>query len=110
MPTLTPKDAAARMANDVNDVPDDELRGVYNELFPLDPIQGDTLPRPRDEVIATVRDYLVTSAVPEELVDLWNVMYPEYRDVWYDEDEELMHCEVELPERSSASLSDDEWD
>lgn len=63
---------------------EDDLIEVYNELFPEAPAgkgngNGSRL---RDRIIKHIEEGLES----EEIADLWNVVFPEHREVLFDEE------------------------
>ena len=40
-----------------------------------------------------------------ELLALWNIVFPMHRGVWFDEDEELIHYNLEAVDRWSSGLT-----
>jgi hypothetical protein len=60
------------------------LPEIYAELFPERPAA--TAPSAAD-LAQHIRDGLEA----EEIVDLWNVVFPADRNVWYDEEDETIH-------------------
>ncbi len=53
---------------------------IYSELFPE---RSSPTSPPASEIARQIRGGLEA----EEIVDLWNVVFPEDRNVWYDEEE-----------------------
>ncbi len=70
--------AVERLAQAVDAASPEDLADFYAELFPDKPglCPADAASR-RDEVAKYVR----TKMEPEELVDLWNVVFPTHRNV-----------------------------
>jgi hypothetical protein len=80
MPTLTKVEATEKIATAVEKAPTDELVEIYAELFPERP----STPAPlAGEIAGHIRHGLLA----EEIVDLWNVVFPEDRNGWYDEED-----------------------
>ncbi|MEX2185686.1 MAG: hypothetical protein WD875_02785 [Pirellulales bacterium] len=80
MPALSKDQAAERLAAAVETAKASALAEFYAELFPERPVPAELVP---GELAFHVRHELEV----EEIVDLWNVVFPEDRDVWYDEEE-----------------------
>ena len=74
MPSITPVDAAEKLASAVESARPTLLPEIYHELFP-------DKPRQAAPSVAEMALYVRTEALPEELVDLWNVLFPKDRNV-----------------------------
>jgi hypothetical protein len=84
MPALSTNEAAERIARIVNAAKPATLAEIYAELFPERPVGA--VP-PAADLAQLVRSGLKA----EELVDLWNVVFPADRNVWYDEEDRKIH-------------------
>ncbi len=84
MPALSTNEATERLARVVEKATPTVLSEIYAELFPEKPVSAE--PSAAD-LARHVRSGLET----EELVDLWNVVFPADRNVWYDEESEKIH-------------------
>ena len=91
MPTVPRQEAVKRLAGAVAAAGSDDLVEIYNELFPSEPIGADRANSDRGAIIHTIVGHIANGLEVEEIVDLWNVIFPAHRDVWFDEDEDLMH-------------------
>ncbi len=80
MPTIPIAQAIERVAVAVEKATSDDLREVYGELYP-----GKPLP-PGGPVAAELARYIRAEMYREEIVDLWNVVFPSGQYVSYDED------------------------
>jgi hypothetical protein len=80
MPALTKAEASEKIVRAVEKARADELVEIYAELFPDRPAP----PEPR---IGDIVGYIRHGLLAEEIVDLWNVVFPADRNVWYDEEE-----------------------
>lgn len=88
MPTLSTNEAAERLAKIVEKSKPADLSEIYDELFPETP--------PSAKLSATdLARHVRGGLVAEELVDLWNVVFPADWNVWYDEDDEKIHYNEE---------------
>ncbi|MEX0793718.1 MAG: hypothetical protein WD045_11310 [Pirellulaceae bacterium] len=88
MPTLSTNEAAQRLAKGVEAARPSALTEIYAELFPEK--VATTNPSATD-----LARYVQSGLEAEELVDLWNVVFPEDRNVWYDEEEAKIHYNEE---------------
>lgn len=84
MPQITRAEAVDCLAVEVEKVHPAVLIEIDSELFPQRQ-SGQALSR--TELVAHIR----SSLYPEEIVDLWNVVFPADQNVWYDEEEEALH-------------------
>ncbi len=82
MPAVTMAEATEKIARA------DELVEIYAEMFPERTTP--TAPLARDIV-----EHIRHGLLPEETVDLWNVVFPEDRNVWYDEEANAIHYNEE---------------
>jgi hypothetical protein len=84
MVAISKMEAVERLAKEVEKASADDLREIYAELFPEKPLPTAGLHAP--DLARHVR----TSLEPEEVVDLWHVVFPADRQVNYDEEDELL--------------------
>jgi hypothetical protein len=89
MPALSTNDATERLAKVVETAKPNLLGEYYSELFPEKPKSP---PPPAVEIARHIRGGLEA----EEIVDLWNVVFPEDRNVWYDEESQAIHYNEEM--------------
>ncbi len=88
MPSLSIVEASDRIAAGIEKATATDLLEIRAELFP----EGSHSSEPSAADLAKqVRQGLE----PEELVDLWNVVFPEDQNVWYDEEGEKIHFNEE---------------
>jgi hypothetical protein len=66
-----------------------DLPEIYAELFPERPPGATPV---ASEIARSIRDGLEA----EEIVDLWNVVFPQDRNVWYDEETRVIHFNEEM--------------
>jgi len=86
---LSTDDATERLARVVERAKPSDLREIYAELFPEEP--SSTLPAASD-----MARHIRSGLAAEELVDLWNVVFPADRNVWYDEVMKAIHYNEEM--------------
>lgn len=89
MPVIPKKEAAERLAEAVEKASSDDLVEFYGELFPensLPDVSGAKAAILAKELAAHIRGGIE----PEEVVDLWHVVFPVYRDVSYDEEDDTL--------------------
>lgn len=87
MPALSKDEAAERLASVVEKAEPSTLAEVYGELFPERAV-------PTQPSAADLAKHIRGGLAAEEIVDLWNVVFPSNRNVWYDEqDDEIRYNE-----------------
>lgn len=89
MPALPIKDASETLARAVETAAPSTLAEVRSELFPE---QAPPAPLTAVELARHIRSGLE----PEELVDLWNVLFPEDNGVYYNEETDALHFNEEV--------------
>lgn len=89
MPALSTDEATERLARGVEKARPTVLAEIRAELFPEAP---GAAAQSASGLARHIRDGLAA----EELVDLWNVVFPEDRNVWYDEEDEKIHYNEEV--------------
>ena len=89
MPALSTKDAAEKLAKVVEKATPNDLVEFNDELFP----EGTARKRlGAGEMAQLVRHGLEA----EELVDLWNVVFPKDHHVWHNEETQEIHYNEEM--------------
>jgi hypothetical protein len=89
MPALSTKEATETLAQVVEKAKQSTLGEIYAELFPEKP--ASTLPSAAD-----IAQYIRAGLEVEEIVDLWNVVFPRDRNVRYDEETKEIHYNEEM--------------
>jgi hypothetical protein len=93
MPTITKDQAVQQLANAVENAHPDDLAEIYNELFPEQPITESEVAADATRIIQRVKNHITRGLEIEEILDLWNVVFPEHRDMWFDEEKNAFHYE-----------------
>ena len=88
MPAFTMREATETLARAVEKAGPDELEVFYDDLFPEQPIPS---PVRAEEIVRYIRHELE----PSSAVDLWHVVFPQDRNIWYDEEEHVIHVNGE---------------
>ncbi|HVX14115.1 MAG TPA: hypothetical protein VHC22_23215 [Pirellulales bacterium] len=88
MPALSTNEAAERLAKVVEKAKPTALAEIYTELFPEKPATA-------APSAADLAQHVRSGLEAEELVDLWNVVFPADRNVWYDEEDKKIHYNEE---------------
>jgi hypothetical protein len=91
MPDVNCHEAGERLALAIQTASPGTLREIASDLLPESHAEPARL---ADELAATVR----RGVEPELLVDLWNVVFPEDHDVWFNEETNELHYESGLVE------------
>lgn len=89
MPVLLKHQAAEKLATFVEKIEPVILAEIYSELFPEEVAP----PQPSATDLAK---YIRGGLAAEEIVDLWNVVFPSDRNIWYDEQEDEIHFNEEV--------------
>lgn len=89
MPAISESKAAERLARGVETARPSDLPEIYSELFP-------DRPPTASPIASEIASHIRSGLEAEELVDLWNVVFPEDRHVWYDEEERAIHFNEEM--------------
>ena len=89
MPAISRGEAVERLAKAVEKASSEDLVEIYAELYPenfLPDVSGTRAGVLAKEIAAHIRERIE----PEEIVDLWNVVFPTDRDVYYDEEDDTL--------------------
>jgi hypothetical protein len=86
MRTLPKIEAVAKLTHQIAGMRPDDLAAVFEELFPSESISEKEVGTREEEILGRISDHIGRGLETEELVDLWNVVFPESRKVTYDED------------------------
>lgn len=96
MPAIPLKDAMEQLALAVEKAAPEDLVEIFAELFPAKS-PPDVSETKSAAVALELARHIRTGIEPEEVVDLWNVVFPSARNVYYDEeDRALRQDEQEL--------------
>jgi hypothetical protein len=85
MPAISTSEATERLAEAVEKAPTGHLPEIYDEIFPTKPLPETGCPTASD-----LASHIRAGFDPEEIVDLWRVMFPADRNIYYDEEEEVV--------------------
>jgi hypothetical protein len=89
MPAIPKNDAMEKLARAVEAAPADVLVEIYAELFPEKRVP-DVSGAGAKVVAADLALRIRAGIEPEEITDLWNVVFPTDRHVHYDEESEVV--------------------
>jgi hypothetical protein len=88
MPIISLAEATETLARSVEKAGADDLVEIYAELFPERPSPS---PPSAVDIVWHIRHGLE----PDEVVGLWNVVFPRDRNVWYNEEEGSIYLNEE---------------
>lgn len=91
MPTITRDRAVHLLTGAVQKAHPDDLAEIYNELFPEEPTTEGEARKAPGTLVQRVVDHINNGLEVEEILDLWNVIFPEHHDVWFDEEGDTFH-------------------
>jgi hypothetical protein len=91
MPEISRDEAIQRLLREVQTMPPDELAEAYNELFPSQPMTEDQARLNGGRLRDRITDHINRGIHSEEIVSLWNVVFPKDRHVSYDDDADTLH-------------------
>jgi hypothetical protein len=94
MPAIRKSEAVSKLAQTVDAASRDDLADIYSELFPDRPR---LLPADAEQRRAEIAEHVRTKLEPEEIVDLWNLVFPAHRNVYYDDADGLLCYTEEEP-------------
>lgn len=89
MPAISMSRAAEKLAEVVATAKPSDLEQIHAELFPE---QQSSTPL----AASTIAQHILSGLEAEEIVDLWNVVFPNDRNVWYDEETSEIHYNEEM--------------
>lgn len=79
--------ATQRLSSEIEKLSWDDIVEIHNELFPLQPLSVESESKDADEVRKKVMNRLAEGLESEEIIDLWNVVFPRDRNVWFDDEQ-----------------------
>jgi hypothetical protein len=96
MPVLTKDQALELLTHEVQEkFGTDELLEVYNELFPDNPYTEEEAHEDLTPLIEQLVDHAKSRLEIDEITDLWGLIFPMHRNIWYDEEEERLYYNEE---------------
>ena len=102
MSMVTKDQAIERISTEIGQFECDDLVEVHNELFPDTPRSIDGGEVDCEKLIAGIMNHIQSGLESEEIVDLWNVVFPKDRNVWYDDETDAVHFNAE-PEQVEST-------
>jgi hypothetical protein len=96
MPVLTKRQALELLTNEVQEkLGADELLEVYNEVFPDEPHTEEEANEDVTPLVGQLVDHVNSGLEIDEIIDLWGLIFPKHRNVWYDDEDERLHYNEE---------------
>lgn len=89
MSAIPKKEAVERLAKAVENSSPDDLVQVYTELYPADPYPDATGAKAK-QLATDLAAQIRTGIEPDEIVDLWHVVFPSDRRVYWDEEDDVL--------------------
>ncbi|MBV9122224.1 MAG: hypothetical protein JO112_02545 [Planctomycetes bacterium] len=96
MPVITKEQALELLTNEVQkNLAADELLEVYHEVFLDDPSTEEEVYEDSCPLIEPLVDHINSGLEIDEVMDLWGLIFPKHRNVWYDDEAERIHYNEE---------------
>jgi hypothetical protein len=89
MATLSRREATEKLARAVEAASSDRLAEIFEELFP-EKSAPEVSGAEERALAAKLAEHVQSNLEPEEVIDLWNVVFPTDRHVHYDEEKDLV--------------------
>jgi len=101
MATITKQQAVHRLTEAIRKASADDLVEIYNELFPEKPTT-EAEAHASAALAEKIVGHIDSGLEVEEVLDLWHVIFPKHRRVWFDEDESLLHYAEKFEQMSQT--------
>jgi hypothetical protein len=98
MAAIAREEAVGMLKHAIGQFQADDLRETYNELFPETPVSEGQVRKDAGGTKSRILDHINHGLEIEEILDLWPVVFPNDRNVFYDEDTATIHINEE-PQR-----------
>jgi hypothetical protein len=85
VPAITKKKAVEALTAEAGRAHADDLVEIHNELFPETPTTEQAANEDLEGLRTKVLDHMKSLEI-EEILGLWSVVFPQDREVWYDEE------------------------
>jgi hypothetical protein len=96
MPAVNKDEALDLLTKEVQEkLGADELLEVYNEVFPDRPHTEEEAHENPSLLAEQLGDHVNSGLEIDEVIDLWGLIFPKHRNVWYDDEEERIHYNEE---------------
>jgi len=91
MATIAKERAVHLLSTAVQKANANYLVEIYNEVFPQNPTTEQEAVQKAARLVGQVIDHINKGLEVEEILDLWHVVFPKHRRVWFDEEEDRIH-------------------
>jgi hypothetical protein len=106
VPDILIEQAVERLVKEVEEnLPADEIQEIYNGWFRGDAVvveRTDASPEANKRRIEQLVAHFRGDRGVDEIVELWELVFTKHRDVWYNEEDEVLHYEAEPTPYSTA--------
>ena len=96
MPAVTKRQAVKALTDEIQKARADDLVEIHNELFPEKPITEDEAKEDPSALVKKIVAHIDRGLEVEEILDLWHVVFPKHRRVWFDEDDGMIHYDEKI--------------
>jgi hypothetical protein len=93
MPTLTKKQAVKAITEEVRRASPDDLVEIFNELFPQERTTLAAAGHDPEALSARILEHIEAGLEIEEIIDLYWIIFTDYRRLQYDEETNKFHYE-----------------
>jgi hypothetical protein len=100
MATISRDQAAELFTEAVKKAPPDELAEFYNELFPMQPTTEQAPRQMPEAIVDRVLAHIQQGLEIEEVLDFWNVVFPERNRLSFDEEDGLFHTRQRIEDEA----------
>ena len=90
MPAVTREQALKQMSKQLENFDPTELVEVHNEVFPDDPATEEQARANPGLLVKRLIDHISSREI-DEFVERWHLVFTKYRNVWYNEEEDLIY-------------------
>src|SRR6266487_4637967 len=91
MAAIKKQQAVEQLIHAVEKAHADDLVEIYNELFPDRPTTEHEANKHPSVLVKKIIAHIHGGLEVQEVLDLWNVIFPAPRRAWFEEDSDLVH-------------------
>jgi hypothetical protein len=96
MPAVTKEEALELLVNEMQQkLGAEELLEVYNEVFPDCPCTEEEAHENSSALMKRLVEHINSGLEVDEVIDLWGLILPKDRNVWYDDEAERIYYNEE---------------
>ncbi len=96
MATISKQEAVDRLTGAVRTARPDDLAEIHNELFPETPTTENKAKENPSAFVEKIVAHINNGLEVQEILDLWNVIFPKHRRVRFDEDDGLIRYDDKI--------------